>query len=512
MTHDDFGEGRLRHPKMIPLCAAGLVLVAHLAGNPHYGFFRDELYFIMCGSRPAWGYVDQPPVAPLLAAASQLFGRSLFMLRAIPAFFAAGSVYVTCLICAELGGGAFAQVLSAVVAFFCPVLMSFGMKVSPDTPGLLLWPLTALSVLRAVKTGNPRWWLLAGAALGVSFQAKYSVLFFAAALFVGLIATAQRRSLLSPWCLGGVALAVAIALPNVLWQLHFDLPMLELLKNGQQGKNVRLSPLDFMFAELLITNPVLALVWLSGLVWLLRDANARFLGLSFLVLMAEMIALHAKHYYPADVYPILIAAGGVAIERWSGRLPALRPVLGAVAVASGLVLVPYVLPVLPIEAFIPYQRAVAPILHLEAVRTENGRVGQLPQDWADMQGWEELTATVARVCATLSPQERAQAVIVARNYGEAAALEFFGTDYELPPVVSGHNQYYLWGTRGTSGEVLIDVNGDCGKSLGLYRSSTVGATFNHPYVRPFESELPILICRGINRPLSEIWPKVKFYY
>jgi hypothetical protein len=155
---------------------------------------------------------------------------------------------------------------------------------------------------------------------------------------------------------------------------------------------------------------------------------------------------------------------------------------------------------------------VAPLLHLEAARTETGRVGPLPQDWADMQGWPELTATVAAVYSTLSPEERALAVISAQNYGEAAALEFFGTDYGLPPVISGHNQYYLWGTQGRSGEVLIDLNGDCGKSLQLYRSSTVAATFTHPYVRPFESRLPILICRGINQPLSEIWPKVKFYY
>src|SRR5712692_5640009 len=157
----------MRHAKLIPLYAAICVFLVHLAGNPHYGFFRDELYFIVCGFRPAWGYVDQPPLAPLLAAGSQVFGHSLFLLRAVPALFAAGSIYVTCLIAIELGGGGFAQVLAAVVAFFCPVLMSFGMKVSPDTPGLLLWPLIGLSVLRVVKRGDTRWWLVAGVALGI---------------------------------------------------------------------------------------------------------------------------------------------------------------------------------------------------------------------------------------------------------------------------------------------------------------------------------------------------------
>jgi 4-amino-4-deoxy-L-arabinose transferase-like glycosyltransferase len=375
----------MRDAKAIPFCAAGLALLAHLAGNPHYGFFRDELYFIICGFRPAWGYVDQPPLAPLLAAASQLFGHSLFLLRAIPALFAAASVYVACLIAIELGGRVFAQVFTALVAFFCPVLMSFGTKVSPDTPGLVLWPLIGLAVLRVVKGGNPRLWLLAGAALGLALEAKYSAVFFAVALLVGLLATPQRRVLFSPWCIAGIALAIAIALPSFLWQLHRDFPMLELLKNGQRGKNVRLGPLDFILAELLITNPVLALVWLAGSGWLLRDSSARFLGVTFVVLMLEMIALHAKHYYPADVYSILIAAGGVAIERWTERFRALRPVLGTLAVASGLVMVPYVMPVLPVETFVEYNAAVAPILHLEAAKTEHHRDGPLPQDWADMQ-------------------------------------------------------------------------------------------------------------------------------
>src|SRR5262252_9405190 len=192
----------MRQAKLIPLCCAICVFILHLAANPHYGFFRDELYFIVCGFHPAWGYVDQPPMVPLLAATSQLFGESLFLARLVPALFAACSTYVTCLIAIELGGGAFAQLVAAVASFFAPVLMNFGMKISTDTPGLVLWPLAVLAILRVLNRGDPRWWLLAGAALGLSFQAKYSVIFFAAALFIGLLATRQRASLLTWWCMG----------------------------------------------------------------------------------------------------------------------------------------------------------------------------------------------------------------------------------------------------------------------------------------------------------------------
>ena len=504
---------RMRGPKRIPFYAAILVLVAHAVANPHYGFFRDELYFIVCGFHPAWGYVDQPPLVPLLAAASQLFGESLFLARVVPALFAAGSTYVICLIAIELGGGTFAQILAAVASFLSPVLMNFGMKISTDTPGLVLWPLAALAILRVLNRRDPRWWLVAGAALGLSFQAKYSVIFFAAALLMGLLATRQRQALRTGWCVAAAALAIAIALPNVLWQLHFQLPMLELLRNGQQqGKNIELSPADFIVAEFLITNPVLALVWAIGLFWLLWHPAVRFLAWSFLALTMEMILLKAKHYYPANVYPILIAAGGVALEQWTEKLKSLRPAIAGVAVVSGLVVVPYALPVLPVQIFIPYHRTIAPLLHLDKARTERGRVGPLPQDWADMHGWPELTAAVAQVYAQLAPEERTEAVIFAQNYGEAAAIEFLGKRYGLPPVLSGHNQYYLWGTRGNSGEVLIVVGGDCGEEYGLYRSSTHAATFTHSLMRPFESRLPIFVCRGLNQPLAEFWPRVKFYY
>ena len=174
--------------------AALVTLVLHLAANPHYGFFRDELYFIICGFHPAWGYVDQPPVVPLLAAGSQLFGHSLFALRAIPAIFAGAGAYVTCLLAFEFGGGTFAAVLAVLAYLAAGVLESFGAKVGPDMVGLWLWPLAALYTLRIVKGADPRWWLAVGAVTGIAIESKYSVLFFAVALVAGLALTPQRRS------------------------------------------------------------------------------------------------------------------------------------------------------------------------------------------------------------------------------------------------------------------------------------------------------------------------------
>ncbi len=497
----------------IPWVAAAATLIAHLIGNPHYGFFRDELYFIICGFHPAWGYVDQPPVTPLLAAGSQLFGHSLFLLRAVPAIFAAAGVYVTCKIAIELGGGAFAQILAALAFFFAGVLMSFGTKVGPDMVGMWLWPLAALYVLRMVNGADPRWWLAVGAAIGVSLESKYSVAFFALALIVGLVLSPQRRVLASRWFLAGAALAVAIALPNFLWQAMHGFPMWELLRNGQNGKNLVAGPGLYLFQQLLLTNLFLSPIWIVGLIALIRYRAARFLGYTYVALTILMILFHAKHYYAGDVYPILIAAGAVAIAGWTRGLVWLQALVAAAAVAAGLFFLPFSLPVLSETAMVDYSAFVGRVLHVKrsTMQTERSRTSALPEDWADMHGWPELTATVAQIYRSLPPAERTQAAIVASNYGEAAAIDFFGAPYGLPPALSGHNNYWLWGPRGYSGNVVIDVNGDCGASQHLFRTARLAARSNPPWVISYEQNIPIMVCTGIRVPLAQVWPKLRNY-
>lgn len=495
--------------------AALVTLAIHLAANPHYGFFRDELYFIICGFHPAWGYVDQPPVVPLLAAGSQLFGHSLFALRALPAIFAAGGAYVTCLLAFELGGGVFAAALATLAYLAAGVLESFGAKVGPDMVGLWLWPLAALYVLRIVQGADPRTWLAAGAAVGVAFESKYSVVFFAIALVLGLLLTPQRRVLASRWFAAGAGLAVLIALPNFLWQAVHGFPMWELLRNGANGKNVVAGPALYLFQQLLLTNLFASPIWIIGLVWLFLKPAPRFLGYAYVILIVMMIALHAKHYYPANVYPIVIAAGAVAIEGWTARLFVVRGAIVAATIAAWLFFVPFSLPVLSEPAMARYSVFVGQVLHVSrsTLATEHNRTSVLPEDWADMHGWPELAAEVATIYYALPAAQRDQAAIVASNYGEAAAIDFFGQRYGLPPAISGHNNYWLWGTHGYSGNVVIDVNGDCGRhdDPTLFRSARLATRLNAPWVISYEQNIPISVCVGITKPLAEIWPQLRNY-
>jgi 4-amino-4-deoxy-L-arabinose transferase-like glycosyltransferase len=495
--------------KRLPWVAAGLTFLFHLVANPHYGFFRDELYFIVCGRHPAFGYVDQPPLVPLIAAGSQIFGLSLVALRATAAFFAAAGVFVSCRLVREWGGGRFAQILAAIVVALTPVLCAFGEKVGPDMVGLWLWPLAALYVSRIANGADSRLWLAAGAALGISGEAKYSVLFFGIAMLVGIALSPSRRILLTPWFAAGMALAGAIVLPNFIWQASHQFPMWELLRNAQiTGKNVVLSPGAYAGEQLVITNPLLAPVWIVGLVRAFVDTRLRWVGWTYVLLIAMMIALHGKHYYPADVYPLLIASGALTVEAWTQRARFLRPAVVAIAVLFSLWLIPLVEPILPEAQVAAYQQTLARRLHLSAA-SENNRQPAIGQDFADMHGWPQLAALVARVYDALPPAQRVQAAIVASNYGEASAIDVFGAAYHLPPALSGHNNFWIWGTHGYTGNVVIDVNGDCGASAHVFRSSTRAATFTAPWIMPYEDGIPIMRCEGIRVPLQRLWPRLK---
>ena len=495
----------------IPWVAAAVVFAVHLAGNPHYGFFRDELYFIICGFHPQFGYVDQPPLVPLLSALTQLGGHSLFLLRAVPAVFAAAGVYTTCLLVTEYGGGAFAQILASLVFLFTGVLMSFGMKVSTDTVGLWTWPLLALLVVRLSKGADQRLWLLAGLIAGITIESKYSVVFFLAALILGLMLTPHRRLLRTSWFAAGLAVMILIALPNFLWQWHYGFPMFQLLQAGQSGKNISVGPILYVAQEIIITGLFLAVVWIVGLVWLFRSTSFRFLAYAYVVLIAEMMLFHGKHYYPADVYPILIASGAVAIEAWTRVRGVTRAAITAAVIVVGVFSLPTSLPVLPESAYVAYASRLSRALHIpnSATQTEHGRdEGNLPGDWADMHGWPELAASVEAVYKSLSPAERSQAVVFAGNYGEASAVAFFTPNI---PVISEHNQYWLWGPRGNRGNVLVQIGGTCFRSDRLFASRTFAATAKSRWAMAYENNLPIWICRGIKKPLADVWPSIKSY-
>ena len=497
---------RPRFRRRVPIIAGLVALALHLGGNAHYGFFRDELYFIICGQHPALGYVDQPSLVPLLAAFSQSFGHSLFALRAIPAVFSGIATYVACLFAYDMGGEIFAIALAGLVTIASPVLMAFGARFSPDTIETAVWPLLALFVWRITKGADPRLWLGVGILAAFAAWSKYSVAFFVVALAAGLLLTPERRVLRSWWFLAGAALGIALVLPNLWWQWHYHWPMLQLLHNDYDKFLLRWPP--FPLQQIMIMSPLLSLEWLIGLAWLLWKPRLRFLGFAYLLLIAAMWALDAKNYYPGPVYPYLIAAGAVPIERWTVRARVLRLAMVAIVVAFAVPSTPFVIPVLPMRAYIAYQEFLGRAFHINFHVEKAGN--NLPiQYYGDMTGWPQLEQRVEAIYRKLPPGERAGAAIYAHNFGEASAIDYFGAGAGLPPALSGNNTYWIWGPRGSSGAVVVDVNGK--ELLPYYRSVMRAATFYNPLAMPYENNLPIWVLRKPTVPLPELWPKLKDY-
>jgi hypothetical protein len=514
----------LQSAMRLALAFAAIKLLLHIAANlwvAHigYGYFRDELYYIICGRNLAWGYVDHGPGVALQAKLSlAIFGKSLAGMRMISAAAGAGRVFVTGILAWSLGGRRPAQALAMIGVLVAPQYLGTDSYMSMNSAESLFWMGCLLALILIMRGGSEKLWLLFGLSGGLGLLNKPSMTFFLVALLVALLLTSQRRILLSRWAAAGVALLVLIALPNLLWQIHNHWPTLEFLHNGQvENKNIKLSPLAFLGKQILNLQPLTVLVWGSGLVWLLRNPRAkswRWLGLTYLFFLAIMMALHAKDYYVAPIYPILFAAGGIAWEQRFATRPAVAqdrvfalPILETLLVIVGVLVLPMAIPVLQPSTWIAYTKATH--LYEASDNTENTASGPLPQFYADRFGWQEEVDQVSRIYHSLSPEDQKKVGILCSNYGEASAINFLGHD--LPTASSVQNNYFLWGPHGATGEVMIVINGATPKEMSeIYSSVQIVGRMDHPLSMPFEHR-NIYLARGRRKSLLEDWPQLKHY-
>src|SRR5207247_3567575 len=312
---------------------SAVALLVHLLTNGRYGYFRDELYYIVCARHLDFGYVDQPPLSILLLRLSEiLLGDSLFAIRLLPALAGAATVALTGAIARELGGRAWAIALACAASFCALFNLAVGNFFSMNAFEPLLWMGCVYLYVRIINGGSPTLWLWFGALLGLSLENKHSTAFFAVGIFVALLLTPERRHFAGKWIWFGGLVAFAIALPNILWQARHHWPTYELLNNiSHSNKNVALNPLQFIAQQIVFMNPGTLPLWLAGLLWLLGSREGRryrAIGIIYLITLAEFIILHGKSYYLAPAYPMLFAAGGVAVERgFALRLNWLKPVM-----------------------------------------------------------------------------------------------------------------------------------------------------------------------------------------
>ena len=509
----DSDRPSLARPTLSALIAAKLAIhLAALLATP-YGFHRDEFLYFAMGERLRLWRMDFPPAIALLARGVRaLLGDSLPAIHLVPLLAGTAVLIFAVLLARELGGGRFAQTFVGLCVLASPLFLRTSYLFQPVVLDQLCWTAGLYLLARLARTRDPRWWLALGVAGGLGLLAKFSIAFFGAAVLVALLATAERRTLATRWPWLAALIALVIGSPSVVGQIRLGWPVVGYSRELQAQQLVHVSGFSF-FAGQLGLGPALA-VATTGLAWLLfaRDAHPfRVLGWSCLAAFAILALLHGKPYYVGPVYPTLFAAGSVWLERVTARATraprlAARWSATVLVAAYGLALLPLGLPILPP----PLMARYASVMGLtSALTTNTGEVDALPQDYADMLGWEEMVAGLARVYDALPPDERGRAVIVAGNYGEAGAVDFYGPRHGLPRAVSPAGTYWFFGPGDRPGEIVVAL-GVPPEELGRFFGEVAPvATLGIPWAVSEERRVPISIGRRPLRTLQAIWPSLR---
>ncbi|MEU0186258.1 glycosyltransferase family 39 protein [Streptomyces sp. NPDC006207] len=474
---------------VLAVAAAVAAVLTALSGR--YGFHRDELYFLVAGDHPAWGYVDQPPLTPLAARLSTaVFGETPAGLRVVATLACAATVVVVALVARELGGGRPAQVLAAVCTAVSGFVLAVGHLVSTATFDVLAWMVVCWILLRLLRTGDGRLWLAVGAALGVGLENKYLVALLAVALLAALLATGPRHVLRGWWPVAGAAVALAVALPGLWWQAAHGWPQLT-VAGGISADDGAENRVLFVPQQILFLSPVFLPVWIAGGLRLWRDPAlrwARAFAPAYVLLAVLVVASGGKPYYCLPLLLVLLAAGCVTSV---SRPRAMWPAVAVTAVISALIS----LPVLP-------PRGVAVV---NAVNKEQG----------EQIGWPQLAAAVADAWSDLPAADRSRAVVLAQNYGEAGALAHYGPARGLPAPYSPHMSFAAWGPPPDSatGPVLLVRQEDAdGVERHFAGCRQVGRVDNGQHVDNEEQHAAIVLCTGPDEPWSRLWPSLRHYY
>jgi 4-amino-4-deoxy-L-arabinose transferase-like glycosyltransferase len=458
-----------------------------MAVADRYGWHRDELYYLASSRHPALGYVDYPPITPLLARLDQaVFPGSLPALRLFTVLAGAGIIVVAALIARELGGNQLAQALAALAVLISPMFVGANILYQTVSFDELVWAIACLLFVRLLRGADPREWLLLGLVFGIGLETKYTVIGLGIAMLVGLLATRSRQLLASPWPWLSFGIAILLLVPNLVWQVghNWDSVAYTIAHRGATD-----GPIAYVLQQLLLAGPQLLPIVLMGVWWLWHDERLRAGAVTIIAVELFFLLVGGKAYYPAPIYPLTYAAGAIWFVE-AVRQPWIRRLLVAVAVAITLVLLPIGLPILPAKAM-----------------ADSG-IWKARKDFADMYGWPDLVEQVTTVYQRLPLSDRASVMILASNYGEAGALDFYGRG--LPTVVSAHLTYYYWAPARMAPSTVIVVGYQRSYLARIFGDIQQAGTITNSYgLHNEEYGKAIWICRSPLVPLDRAWPRLK---
>ena len=495
----DLGDvpARGRAIGVTPWLSASIVSIALLCLADRYGYHRDELYFRIAGRHLAFGYVDQPPITPLIARIEgAVFGDSPLALRVWPALVAGAVVVLAAVLCREFGGGRRAQAFTAIAVAASPGLLLAGHSLSTETTDLLIWQVISLLAVRALRTGRLWLWVAVGAVVGIGLQNKELPAFLAVALLAGLAACRRWEVLRSRQLWLGVLLALIIAVPALIWQARHGYPQWAVAQAQRHGTGIA----KYIVLQLIILNPALIPAQVRGVRMMWNRERYRPLVWTFALLEIFFLFSGGKPYYPAPILVLLAAAGSAVTPALSddqataADQAAPRRSLGmryATVALFGLVFLPAVLPVLPEATF-----ASSPYAAQDDARATIG--------------WPQLAAQVDAVIARLPANERPHAVVLTHTYGEAGALERFGRSNL--PIVSGHNALWFYQRPPNDAATAIVIGYATSDLTAWLTGCRTLTTLSTPHnLDNQENGATVSLCTGTRRPWSALWPQIRHY-
>lgn len=495
---------------LVILCLAKLVI--HLWAANGYGFHRDELLHLVQGNHLSFGYMETPPFTAWMGRFARLIGGdSLFTIRTLTALTGLLIIFITIQIVRKLQGSLFAQVLAVTCILASTAFYRNHTLFQPVVFDQLFWLLCYYFLLGYLVDKRPQYLLWLGITAGLGMLSKYNMLFCGAGIVLAMFATPHRKLLGSTWTWGALGLALLVLLPNIIWQYLHDFPVLDHFRGLYKKQLKGVSPTGFLWAQFSMHQYITAPVWLLGLWYFLKTKPLRWLGLAYLATLLLFVIAKGQAYYFNGIYPLMFAGGAVFISQKlvQGKLTIIiQPALLVVILFFGLSAMPYGTPFLAIESFINYTKKLE---HRVITRLPNGRVKNLTGDYADMFGWHEQVKVVAETYAKLTAQEKQQCILWGENYGEAGALTYLGKKQGLPPAISVHGSFYLWGAGNAKATMAITVGLSPEDMLQLFEEVTLVQTFRHPYAIDEEHNVPILLCRKLKHPLSSKWKEWRKY-
>jgi hypothetical protein len=486
-------------------------LLLHLYTNAFegYGVFRDELYLYACSLRPDIGYVDQPPLSVwVLGGYTSLFGKSLFVMRLVPALLGAAAIIPLAASVRLLGGSKVALVISLSAYIISPIYLAFCGYYSMNSIDLLLWNTIIYLIIKLTKSRQRRIWIYLGFCMGLALMNKIGMLWFGMGFLISLVLTKERRWLKTLWPYLAGAIAFLLFSPYIIWNALNAWPTIEFLgstASKYQTQNIS----TFLSGQLLINNPANLIVWVPGLLYLLfsKTTVTRQLLFIFLTILSVLLVNgHSKPEYLSPIFFVLFIGGGLAIEQWTQN----KRWIAHLIIANqwvGILAAPLAIPILPVEKYI----AFAQMLGMAPSTAEGHELSALPQFYADMFGWENQVRAVASVYHGLSEAEKARCVIFGDNYGRAGAIDYFSETYDLPLSIGNHNNYWIWGPRAGSWDLLIILSDEVGSKSDIFEEVIEMGTVSSKYAIPYENNLKVYLCKYPKVSIADLWPELKSY-